>query len=100
MTRWRKACIARGHRNVYQDRRAGGVGAAWFADIAQPGDIVVCLGAGTITQWAYALPGQLAEPSTSKAATRLMQRLDGEALLKRLAAGARPARAQCAAAPI
>jgi UDP-N-acetylmuramate--alanine ligase len=25
-----------------------------------PGDIVVCLGAGTITQWAYALPGQLA----------------------------------------
>jgi UDP-N-acetylmuramate--alanine ligase len=26
-----------------------------------PGDIVVCLGAGTITQWAYALPGQLAD---------------------------------------
>ena len=26
----------------------------------KPGDIVVCLGAGTITQWAYALPGQLA----------------------------------------
>ena len=24
------------------------------------GDIVVCLGAGTISQWAYALPGQLA----------------------------------------
>lgn len=29
--------------------------------LAQPGDYVVCLGAGTITQWAYALPGQLAE---------------------------------------
>ena len=28
--------------------------------MVQPGDIVVCLGAGTITQWAYALPGQLA----------------------------------------
>ena len=26
---------------------------------AKPGDIVLCLGAGTITQWAYALPGQL-----------------------------------------
>ena len=29
--------------------------------IVKPGDIVICLGAGTITQWAYALPGQLAE---------------------------------------
>jgi UDP-N-acetylmuramate--alanine ligase len=28
---------------------------------AKPGDYVVCLGAGNITQWAYALPGQLAE---------------------------------------
>jgi len=26
---------------------------------AQPGDLVVCLGAGDITAWAYALPGQL-----------------------------------------
>ncbi|GBR07334.1 UDP-N-acetylmuramate--L-alanine ligase [Asaia siamensis] len=29
--------------------------------IAKPGDFVVCLGAGTITNWAHALPGQLAE---------------------------------------
>jgi UDP-N-acetylmuramate--alanine ligase len=28
--------------------------------IARPGDYVVCLGAGNITQWAAALPGQLA----------------------------------------
>ncbi len=28
--------------------------------LVQPGDIVVCLGAGTITQWAYALPQELA----------------------------------------
>jgi UDP-N-acetylmuramate--alanine ligase len=28
--------------------------------IAKPGDFVVLLGAGTITQWAYALPGELA----------------------------------------
>jgi UDP-N-acetylmuramate--alanine ligase len=27
--------------------------------IAHPGDLVVCLGAGNITQWAYALPGDL-----------------------------------------
>ncbi len=27
--------------------------------LAQPGDYVICLGAGNITHWAYALPGQL-----------------------------------------
>ncbi len=31
-----------------------------IAGIARPGDYVVCLGAGSITQWAYALPGELA----------------------------------------
>jgi len=28
-------------------------------DLAEPGDVVVCLGAGSVTQWAGALPGQL-----------------------------------------
>ena len=28
--------------------------------MAKPGDYVVLLGAGNITQWAYALPGELA----------------------------------------
>jgi UDP-N-acetylmuramate--alanine ligase len=28
-------------------------------DLAKPGDYVVLLGAGSITQWAYALPGEL-----------------------------------------
>jgi UDP-N-acetylmuramate--alanine ligase len=28
-------------------------------DVARPGDYVVLLGAGSITQWAYALPGEL-----------------------------------------
>ena len=28
-------------------------------DTVRPGDTVVCLGAGSISQWAYALPGQL-----------------------------------------
>jgi len=28
-------------------------------ELAKPGDYVVCLGAGSISQWAYALPEQL-----------------------------------------
>jgi len=36
--------------------------ASLIAGIATPGDYVVCLGAGSITQWAYALPGELAGP--------------------------------------
>jgi UDP-N-acetylmuramate--alanine ligase len=50
---------ATGHRHVL-----GLDGPAQLAgivrNIAQPGDYVVCLGAGSITQWAYALPGELA----------------------------------------
>jgi UDP-N-acetylmuramate--alanine ligase len=34
-------------------------------DLAGPGDYVVLLGAGNITQWAYALPGQLAAGDAS-----------------------------------
>jgi len=47
-----------GHRQVVAldgpDKLAGLVAA-----MAKPGDYVVCLGAGSITQWAYALPGEL-----------------------------------------
>jgi UDP-N-acetylmuramate--alanine ligase len=50
---------ARGHRQVIAlegpDKLAGLV-----RGLAKPGDTVVCLGAGSITQWAYALPGELA----------------------------------------
>jgi UDP-N-acetylmuramate--alanine ligase len=50
---------ARGHRSVVAldkpEDLAGLVGA-----IAKTGDYVVCLGAGSITQWAYALPDELA----------------------------------------
>ena len=28
--------------------------------LARPGDYVVCLGAGSVTQWAYSLPAELA----------------------------------------
>ena len=34
--------------------------AGMVRSLAQPGDYVICLGAGSITQWAYALPGELA----------------------------------------
>lgn len=33
--------------------------AGMVAEIAQPGDFVVCLGAGSISKWAAALPGEL-----------------------------------------
>ncbi len=59
--------ISRGHRNVYRMDAPEEL-PELVADIARSGDIVICLGAGTITQWAYALPGQLAERDT-KAAT-------------------------------
>ena len=51
-----------GHRQVVAldgpDKLAG-----LIAAVAKPGDYVVCLGAGSITQWAYALPGELAGAS-------------------------------------
>jgi UDP-N-acetylmuramate--alanine ligase len=54
-----EALRARGHRSVQPlpgpDALAGIV-----KGLAKPGDYVICLGAGNITQWAYALPGQLA----------------------------------------
>jgi UDP-N-acetylmuramate--alanine ligase len=53
------ALRARGHRQVVpldgpQDL------AGIVRGLAKSGDTVVCLGAGNITQWAYALPGELA----------------------------------------
>jgi UDP-N-acetylmuramate--alanine ligase len=52
------AMRARGHRNVIAldgpEKLAGIV-----KGIARRGDYVVCLGAGNITQWAYALPEEL-----------------------------------------
>ncbi len=53
------AVRAHGHRNVQAlpspDKLAGLV-----HELAKPGDYVVLLGAGNITQWAYALPDELA----------------------------------------
>ncbi len=51
---------ARGHRNAHalesSEKLAGEI-----RKIAKSGDYVVCLGAGNITQWAAALPGELAK---------------------------------------
>jgi UDP-N-acetylmuramate--alanine ligase len=49
----------RGHRGVHAIDGPEQL-APLVRSIVNPGDIVICLGAGTITQWAYALPGQLA----------------------------------------
>ncbi|MFY9289885.1 MAG: UDP-N-acetylmuramate--L-alanine ligase [Methylorubrum rhodinum] len=50
---------SRGHRDALALNAPEEL-AVLVAGRAQPGDYVVCLGAGTITQWAYALPGELA----------------------------------------
>jgi len=49
---------ARGHRKVEAIDGPAGI-APFVLRNAEPGDYVVCLGAGSITQWAYALPGEL-----------------------------------------
>jgi UDP-N-acetylmuramate--alanine ligase len=51
---------AAGHRSVVPLPSPGHLAEMVYA-IAKPGDFVVCLGAGNITQWAAALPTELAE---------------------------------------
>ena len=53
--RYARAVIAKSFRYDAPQDTAGIV-----RGIARPGDYVVCLGAGSITQWAYALPAELA----------------------------------------
>ena len=49
---------AHGHREVIPLEGPEKL-ASLVRDIAKKDDFVVCLGAGNITQWAYALPGEL-----------------------------------------
>ncbi|TPQ38146.1 UDP-N-acetylmuramate--L-alanine ligase [Bradyrhizobium guangdongense] len=49
---------AHGHREVIPLPQASEL-AGIVKGLAKSGDLVVCLGAGNITQWAYALPGEL-----------------------------------------
>ena len=66
------------HDNLVEGLRAGGHRAVNKIDtpeqlapmvrgLVKPGDIVVCLGAGTISAWANALPEQLAALDITKA---------------------------------
>ena len=57
--------LDRGHRNV-MPLEAPEKLPAMIAKIAKPGDFVVCLGAGSITNWANALPGDLEKLSAKK----------------------------------
>jgi len=58
--------IERGHRHVHA-LDAPETLARQVSEIAADGDLVVCLGAGSITQWANALPGELEVLIGSKA---------------------------------
>jgi UDP-N-acetylmuramate--alanine ligase len=51
--------VRHGHRHALAIAGEGDLAALVRAE-ARPGDMVVCLGAGTISAWANALPGQLA----------------------------------------
>jgi UDP-N-acetylmuramate--alanine ligase len=50
---------AHGHRHALPLTRPEDL-PALIRSLAKPGDYIVFLGAGNITQWAHALPGQLA----------------------------------------
>jgi UDP-N-acetylmuramate--alanine ligase len=49
---------AHGHREVVPLAKPADL-AGIVKGLAHSGDLIVCLGAGSITQWAYALPGEL-----------------------------------------
>ncbi|HEX2889443.1 MAG TPA: UDP-N-acetylmuramate--L-alanine ligase, partial [Vineibacter terrae] len=40
--------------------------------VARPGDVVICLGAGSISGWAYALPDQIRQLAQERAAPRVV----------------------------
>ncbi len=67
-----------GHRDVHPLRSPGELPAAIW-QIARPGDVVVCLGAGNITAWAHALPGQLQQLAAEKAGLRAIANDSGTA---------------------
>ena len=56
---------ARGHRRALAIEGPAEI-APFVLKTAKPGDFVVCLGAGSITQWAYALPEELAALSAAR----------------------------------
>jgi UDP-N-acetylmuramate--alanine ligase len=63
------ALRTRGHRHVVALESPDHL-PALVAEISRPGDLVVCLGAGSITNWAQILPLQLAEAASGKREAR------------------------------
>jgi UDP-N-acetylmuramate--alanine ligase len=58
-----------GHRDAHALSGPGDLpGLIW--QMARPGDVVVCLGAGNITAWAHALPGQLQQIASEQGGPR------------------------------
>ncbi len=55
----------RGHRAVLPLESPEEL-AGMIQDIAEPGDMVICLGAGSISAWANSLPGELQKLSGKK----------------------------------
>ena len=58
-----------GHRKVISLSDPAAL-AGIVAETAEPGDVVVCVGAGSITNWANALPGELDELFSRRAGQR------------------------------
>ena len=56
--------IEHGHRNVRPLADPAEL-APMVKELARPGDMVVCLGAGSITSWANSLPGDLVAPQSA-----------------------------------
>jgi UDP-N-acetylmuramate--alanine ligase len=56
-----------GHRHVLALSDPSAL-ARMVADLAEPGDLVVCLGAGSITNWAHALPDELSKLCAARTA--------------------------------
>ena len=63
-----EAIRATGHENAYSVSGRDMV-AQFLVRLVRPGDLVLCLGAGDISQWAHALPGELeaAQPVQTEA---------------------------------
>jgi UDP-N-acetylmuramate--alanine ligase len=60
---------AHGHRKVLALSEPAAL-AATVLEVAKAGDLVVCLGAGNITNWAYALPKEIEQQTGGARATR------------------------------
>jgi UDP-N-acetylmuramate--alanine ligase len=67
-----------GHREAAPLGTPGDLpGLIW--QMARPGDVVVCLGAGNITAWAHALPGQIQQMAVEHAGLRSVANDQGSA---------------------